>query len=125
MAEWIEQLERLTETAAANIREMTHEELLHFVEERGRLIDQARRAERESGAAGTAGAELSHSQHESTDLQRRVHKLLAHDAAIRARMEELLREHEGSFGKVRQAKRQKTAYDMEYTPDSLFFDKKK
>lgn len=123
MAEWIEQLERLTETAAANIREMTHEELLHFVEERGRLIDQARRAERESRTA--AGAEQSQSKNEGTDLQRRVHKLLAHDAAIRARMEELLREHEGSFGKVQQAKRQKTAYDMEYTPDSLFFDKKK
>jgi hypothetical protein len=37
----------------------------------------------------------------------------------------MLSEYGRTFSKVQAAKKQMSAYDIEYTPDSLFFDKKK
>lgn len=116
MDDWIKELERLTESTASRVEQMTHEELLQFVEDRGRLVDQWKQSHPQS-VAGQAGW--------NRDLDRRVLKLLEHDGAIRARMQALLAEYGGSYNKVQKAKKQKTAYDVEYTPDSLFFDKKK
>lgn len=116
MDKWLKELEQLTEGAAVRIQDMTHEELLQFVEDRGRLIEQWKHS--------YSGADLEQAAG-NPDLKRRVFKLLEQDGAIRVRMQLLLDEYGGSFNKVQKAKMQKSAYDVEYTPDSLFFDKKK
>lgn len=117
MADWLNELEQLTFSVMENLKEMTDQELLHFVEERERILDALKRDDADS-------SKDKHADFDG-DTRRRIQQLLQYDGMIQARMQAMLSEYGLTFSKVQAAKKQKSAYDIEYTPDSLFFDKKK
>ncbi|MDF2814427.1 MAG: hypothetical protein K0Q81_627 [Paenibacillus sp.] len=117
MGDWLSELEQLTLHTMENLQEMSDQELLHFVEERGRILDALKKAD-------AASPKDEHADFDA-DTRRRIQQLLQYDGMIQARMQAMLSEYGRTFSKVQAAKKQMSAYDIEYTPDSLFFDKKK
>ncbi|MDF2667948.1 MAG: hypothetical protein K0R67_254 [Paenibacillus sp.] len=117
MFDWLNELEKLTLNTLENLQEMTDEQLLFFVEERGRILESIK----QTGSDDPNGEQKGFDQ----NTRNRIQQLLQYDGMIQMRMQAMLTEYGLTFSKVQAAKKQKTAYDLEYTPDSLFFDKKK
>lgn len=108
------QLDDLLESASRlmdRLGEAEFEELVAFVEQREQFVDQLR------------ANPLS--EEERRQLADDVHKLLSFDEAIVDRMLALKDEAASGLVRLKGARTQKTAYDQVYSPDSLFFDKRK
>ncbi|AFH59233.1 flagellar protein FliT [Paenibacillus caseinilyticus] len=112
MREHIEALETLTAGMASRLPEAEYEELEQFVREREEIILSIRRGLHTNPEAASLYAE-------------RVQQVLRQDEAIMECMEALRSEAAGQLQKVDTARTQRGAYDKAYTPDSLFFDKRK
>ena len=111
MDEWFDRLEALTLGTAARLSVISEEELLELVEERDRILDQIR------------SAELSEA--DKSKYRNQVDRIVQADRLILARMEQLRGQHEASMNRIHTAKRQNSAYDSDYTPGSVLFDKRK
>ncbi|MCZ8523603.1 MULTISPECIES: flagellar protein FliT [Paenibacillus] len=112
MLEHIEALETLTESMASRLQEAGYEEVEQFVRDREEIVLSIRRA-------------LQQNPEQASTYAERVQRLLRHDEAISGRIEALRSEAAGQLQKVDTAKTQRGGYDKAYTPDSLFFDRRK
>jgi hypothetical protein len=91
--------------------EADYEELEAFVEKREALMEQIRTQEEQKPFLA------NHSE--------RVSRILEHDHAIKGRMLALKLEASDALARMDQGKKQKSAYEAAYSPDSYFFDKRK
>ncbi|WP_426450519.1 flagellar protein FliT [Paenibacillus sp. S-38] len=112
MREHMEALEALTEGMVSRLSEALYEELEQFVRDREEIILSIRRS-------------LQTNPESAAEYAERVQQVLRQDESIMGRMEELRSEAAEQLQKVDTARTQRGAYDKAYTPDSLFFDKRK
>lgn len=111
MDEQIRSLRELTSALLDRLPETSYEELELFVEQRQELIDSLQSELTRQPATGVQKDELR--------------QILEHDGAIRARMNGLRLEAQDWLQKRNQAKRQRSAYEAGYSPDSILMDRKK
>lgn len=111
MDDWIRQLEQLTLRFIERLDQATHEEVEKFIQEREQIIGQLQ----------TSGI----SQEDSLKYRERVQMLLSYDPKILAKMNTLMQEASTGINKIRQSRKQNALYQATYTPDSIYFDKKK
>lgn len=102
-------LEEITVLCASSAEQMDYLEIERFVEERGRIL------------ASIQAIPVS----DKNRYQGQVERILRYDPIIMARMEQLKQEAAEALGKRTNARRQKNAYDADYTPDAVLFDRKK
>lgn len=120
----IAKLKQLTEEIITSIDEVTFEQLEHFVAQRDEIVT-ALQAIIESGQ-NSNGANSNHGNEDVTIEHREtIRSILQHDAKIMKRMEELREEASKSLNKIKQGKTHRDTYDIVYSPESIYFDKKK
>ncbi|AIQ44011.1 flagellar protein FliT [Paenibacillus sp. FSL R5-0912] len=107
----LQELEQLTQVMNQQLEDATYEELEAFVEQRQKLVE-------------AIGKEVEICQMTSAqkDVLRRI---MEHDPAIMARMNAHRLEAKDWLQKRNQAKAQRNAYEVGYTPDSILMDRKK
>jgi hypothetical protein len=104
-------LQKLTSRLAANIVTVTTEDILNFIDKREKIINSLK------------AADLSPEEREK--YRGIVEEILQHDQMIVDKMAELRNEAQAAIHKFKSASVQKSAYDTAYSPDSVFFDKRK
>lgn len=109
MDKLLKALENLTLDLVANLKKLSYDQLEEFVEKREQLITQMQSME----------------QVFSETDRMLIQSILRYDTEIASRMNCLKEEAGLGMGKIDRARVQKVAYDVEYTPDSVFFDKRK
>ncbi|GIP40993.1 hypothetical protein J31TS4_42730 [Paenibacillus sp. J31TS4] len=102
-------LEELTVRCASSAEQMDYLDIERFVEERGRIL---------ASIQATPVPDKSR-------YQEQVERILRYDPIILARMEQLKQEAADALGKRSDARRQKSAYEVDYTPDAVLFDRRK
>lgn len=109
LKDYILQLEQLTLSVVQQIQHIGYEELADFADHREEL------------------ANLIIPLKESLDAQDKVQlqSLRQHDEVILSRMEHFKREASEWLLKRETIKNQTSAYNVGYSPDSMFFDRKK
>lgn len=110
MDEWIEQLENLTFGILEQLDEVDYGKLAHFANSRRKLLKQL---DLEQG-----------NRVNKEQFVDRITKILEADRQIVSRMNQLKDEASSELIRIRGARKQKGAYQMKFSPDSLFFDKK-
>ncbi|MEO3947298.1 flagellar protein FliT [Gorillibacterium sp. CAU 1737] len=111
MDELLDQLVRLTEGTLSRMGELTVEELEEWVDAREGLVSEILLQPPES--------------FHSEERRRTAQLELRLSAKLISRMEELRNEASQHLNKVGTARTQRSAYDVAYTPESFYFDKKK
>lgn len=111
MGELIQELEQLMGDWMQSLSHMTFEEMTAYVDSRERVIDRMK--------------SISLSPLERSQYAVRVQRLLQRDALILAKMNELKDEGLQGASKINQGRLQKSAYETDFIPDSVFFDRKK
>lgn len=108
----LKQIEELTANTVRNVESLTEEQLEGFVQERQQLIERLKDVQQSSPGV--------------TEAQQRFFKrIVEQDRIIAARMMELKSEATRQLINLKKVSRQKSAYDQRYTPDSLFYDRRK
>lgn len=111
MDELVHRLDHLTRAMIHKLQESTYEELVNFVEERQKIVDSIAQQHADCPANAAQKQEIS--------------RLLEHDHELLDRMDTLRIEAQNFLHKRGQAKMQRSAYDMHYTPDSILMDRRK
>lgn len=111
MDELIRSLDLLTHTMMGRLQEATYEELEDFVVERQELVDSI--TEKVASCPATPAQ-----KHE-------INRILLQDNDLLDRMNTLRIEAKDWLQKRNQAKVQRSAYEQNYTPDSILMDRKK
>ncbi|WP_058300376.1 hypothetical protein [Gorillibacterium timonense] len=111
MSELLDRLLELTEDALGRLDLMAYEELEQWVNDREALISEIRMQPPESFRV--------------EERRRKAQQELHLAAELIARMEDLREEASSHLNRVETARVQRSAYDVTYTPDSFFIDKKK
>lgn len=111
MDELIRSLDLLTREMMSRLQEATYEELVVFVEERQKLVDSI--------------AEKAAIYPSSAAQKQEIHRILGYDNELLDRMNALRQEAQNFLQKRGQAKIQRSAYEQNYTPDSILMDRKK
>ncbi|MHA6532726.1 flagellar protein FliT [Paenibacillus sp. BAC0078] len=111
MDELIRSLDQLTREMMNQLQKATYEELEAFVEERQKLVDSI--AEKVAFSPSTPAQ------------KREINRILENDNALLDRMNELRLEARNWLQKRSQAKVQRSAYEANYSPDSLLMDRRK
>ncbi|MCU6792936.1 flagellar protein FliT [Paenibacillus sp. WQ 127069] len=106
-----EQLENATVQMVHNLENATFESLVEFVEQRDLLVEQLRQANYEGDER----------ERYSTVSKR----ILQHDAVILAKMQALQDEAALHTNKFTSSKKQKSAYEADYTFDGVYMDRRK
>jgi hypothetical protein len=105
-------LEELTLQVVEGISSLTYEQLEDFVEEREQMIEHIK-------------AWKIPLQAIDEEYKNKIRIILQYDPLIRSRMNLLKEEAKQHMNKMDQGHILKKAYDIDYTPESVFFDKKK
>lgn len=111
MDELITELERLTAGMADSLDQADDQAFSAFVDERQAIIDQLQ--------------EQALPPQQAAKYRERVMRLLEHDDHIISRMQQLKDEASEQLAKLKQGREQRQVYEAAYTPDSIFFDRKK
>ncbi|KAA8997978.1 hypothetical protein F4V43_17140 [Paenibacillus spiritus] len=111
MANRVDRLEELTLNLLGTLSRAGYEEMASFVEQREEIAQEL-----------TASFEqrLPNSEEEE-----KLRELLAYDNLISSRMRELAAEASQWLLQRNQSKRQRTAYEFSYAPDSMMLDRRK
>lgn len=114
MVNYIAQLQQLTDKIIVNIEEVTFEELEQFIAERNEIVTAMQ-------------SHLTSSDRKGFNPEDResIQRILQHDSTIMARMTALREEAAQGLHKIKQGKTHKDTYDTVYSPESIYFDKKK
>jgi hypothetical protein len=107
----ISQLEQLTNEIVDNLDQISFEELEQFVEQREAII-----AEMQQQPA---------SDFSEPHYRTRIAALGQYDAIMLSVMERLKEEAQQGIAKIKNAQVRKDMYEAVYTPDSIFFDRRK
>ncbi|PZE19281.1 flagellar protein FliT [Paenibacillus xerothermodurans] len=107
----VAQLESMTAALTVHLSTASADDLAGFVQQRDELIHSINAANSSPG--------------ERALLKPRVDKILRWDELIIARMAQLKEEAQAGMNKMNQGRVQRGAYEAAYTPDSVFFDRKK
>jgi AraC-like DNA-binding protein len=111
MDDLLQELAQMNQRMVLHLFEAPYEELESFVEDRQKLVD-------------AIGRQISIEP--PTDAQKRViSHILEHDGVLLDRMNDLRLEAQDWLQKRNQAKAQRSAYEVGYTPDSILMDRKK
>lgn len=110
------ELRDLSSRMAGRLEEATLEELLEFVDQRERCIEQLKQLETES-----------HSGFSETSAERRIalQAISQYDEAIVSRMHQMQQDVTQGLNKLDQSRMQRSAYEIAYTMESAFIDQKK
>lgn len=107
----IASLMNLTLDQVSRIQSATYEELENFVEQRESLIQELQLQ--------------TWSDQQINQYREQVSQVLQYDPIIIGRMEMLKNEAIEGLEKASSARKQKSAYEVSYSAESMFFDKKK
>jgi hypothetical protein len=105
----LQSLQQITQEVLSNLEQIKFEHLETFVEHREQIIIQLQ----------AAGQSLDDKE------KKLIEDILQHDVVIMARMQQLKDEASYGINKIDRARVQSSAYYAEYTPDSIFFDRRK
>ena len=111
MSNLLDELERLTLAMVNRLDEADYEELEAFVEKRESHMEQIAAQEEQKPFLAR--------------YSEQVRRILEHDHAIKGRMLALKLEASEALSRMDKGKKQKSAYEAAYSPDSYFFDKRK
>lgn len=109
MLNLLQNLQQMTLEVLSNLDNIKFEQLETFVEHREQIIIQLR----------AAGQSLGDKE------KKLIEDILEHDVVIMSRMQQLKDEAGLGINKMDRARVQFSAYYAEYTPDSIFFDRRK
>nr|WP_146767119.1 flagellar protein FliT [Paenibacillus sp. YN15] len=104
-------MHRMTRDMVNRFEQATEDDLTAYVEERGALFEQLE--------------DLTPTPVEKARHAAAVQEILAWDRLIVNRMEQLKQHASLQLNRANASRVQKAAYDAGYTPDSLFFDRRK
>lgn len=104
----INQLEHLVNQMIDQLPQATYEEIVDYVDRVGQLVQKIEIYKNELSSAEKL----------------RLRALIVHDGVILSRMEALKSEAKDWLLKQGSIREQRTAYSSNYTPDSMFFDRK-
>ncbi|MEK8131752.1 hypothetical protein WMW72_27975 [Paenibacillus filicis] len=107
----IEQLESMTENILEVLTETETEDLEEFVLQRDELINQM--------------MDMPRTPEDKALFGNRIEALLQADPFIVERMRQLQQEAQDGLKKINLVKMQRGAYESVYSPDSIYFDRKK
>ncbi|WP_315372663.1 hypothetical protein [Paenibacillus xylanexedens] len=111
MNAFVGELEEMTLQLISKLEHATYEELADFVERRQPIIDQLN--------------QIALEQKLTPEEKERLKVLLQHDPIIMVRMTVLKNEAGDWLSQRKQATRQRSVYEVAYTPNSLLVDKRK
>lgn len=114
MDELLNELQVLTEEVLNQLQDADDEVLLDFVGARGKIIDRMEQVLKSSEQSTM-----------TEDQKRRLQDLRSKDTMVIERMTAIKDDAAAWLERRNQSKMQRSAYDMNITPDSILFDYKK
>lgn len=131
MDEVVSKLESLTNEFVKDLETSDVDSIVRFVEERQVLIDEFAKLRDEAVTLPTPAE--GQTEEQATALRKqadqkiadRLKHILSYDALINDKMQHLMDQSMTKVNKINQSKKREQAYNPAYSPDSLYFDKKK
>ncbi|WP_282938804.1 flagellar protein FliT [Paenibacillus sp. RC67] len=112
MDKYINELEQLTKDLINQSDTVEYEQVVDFVESRGELVGQINRV-------------LEEDPVERELYLERLRNILSYDSKITELIGRLQNEASSQLNKMNAAKQQKNRYEASFSPESMFFDRKK
>jgi hypothetical protein len=116
-------LEALTHEFVKGLDTTDVDAIVKFVEDRQKLIDEFAKLREQAALYQDQNDEAQ--QVADRKIAERIKHVLSYDALINTKMQHLMDASMKQVTKINQTRKREQAYNPAYTPDSIYFDKKK
>ncbi len=123
MDDIVVKLEALTNGFVQTLDTTDVDAIVEFVEERQKLINQFAKLREQMAVYETE--ESDRKKLEERKIAERIKHVLSYDALINEKMTHLMDQSKQQLTKINQTRKREQAYNPAYSPDSIYFDKKK
>lgn len=126
MDEVVGKLEALTLDFVKGLDTTDVDAIIKFVEDRQKLIDEFAKLREQMALFETEETKEAETAKENErKIAERIKHILSYDPLINGKMQHLMDSSMQQVTKINQTRKREQAYNPAYTPDSIYFDKKK